>query len=210
MNDAFAQIIDPILRHVLEVRHRAAEGDHPALEEVRAELQRLFGEAEQRAAVARDTSANFALARYALVYWADEVLINSAWAHAEAWRNHILEWDYYRENLGGEKFFEKADEAERLADTDPLEVFFTCVALGFQGRLGFSKTDLRRWVERAYARIAGGASQTDRFLPDDDRNAFVPLEPLPGKARLLLASALVSATALATLAGYIAAMHIYY
>lgn len=206
MNDAFAQIIDPIVRHVLEVRRLAAEGAHPALEETRAEMLRLFGEAEQRAATARDTSANFGLARYALVYWADEVLINSPWTQAEAWRNHILEWEYYHENLGGEKFYEKAEEAERLADTDPLEVFFLCVALGFQGRLGFSKADLRRWVERAYARIAGGAAHPDRFLPDDDRNAFAPLGPMPGKTRLLVASVLVSATALVTLFGYIVAL----
>lgn len=208
MNDAFAQIADPIFRTALELRRGADRGEHRPLEAVKADLLSLFAEAEQKAATACETAANFSLARYALVYWTDEVLINSNWSHAEEWRNHILEWEYFRENVGGEKFYEKAAEAERLSDTDPLEVFFLCVALGFQGKLAFSPPELRRWVERVYGRLAGGSQHPERFLPDDDRGSGLDeLGPLPGQTRLLAASVLVSATALVTLAGFLLALH---
>ncbi len=189
MNDAFAQIVDPIFRSILELRRAAEQGEHPPLEAVKADLLGLFAEADQKAGTARDTAANFALTRYALVYWADDVLINSPWSHADEWRNHILEWEYFRENVGGEKFYEKAAEAERLADTDPLEVFFLCVALGFQGKLAFSPPELRRWIERTYARLAGSSQHPDRFLPDDRGarpqrvGAVTRPGPTPGRQR---------------------------
>src|SRR4051794_23013228 len=104
MRDAFAQVIDPILRHVIELRQGAERGDHPPLEAVRADLLARFAEAEQKAATARETGASFGLVKFALVYWADEVLINSSWKHADAWRNHILEWEYFGENVGGDRF----------------------------------------------------------------------------------------------------------
>src|SRR4051812_36824459 len=204
MKDAFGQVIDPILRYVIELRRGADQGAHPTLEQVRADLIGLFAEAEQKAAGARDTAASYGLVKYALVYWADEVLINSAWSHADEWRYHILEWEFFRENVGGEKFYEKAEESERLSDTDPLEVFFLCVTLGFQGKLGFEKTQLRRWVERVYSRLAAANQAPDKFLPDDEnRDGLAPLGPLPGKTLLLKVSILVSVTALATLAGFL-------
>ena len=210
MKDAFGQVIDPVLRYVIDLRRGADRGEHPAIESVKSDLLGLFAEAEQKAGAARETSASFGLVKYALVYWADEVLINSSWAHADGWRYHILEWEYFRENVGGEKFFEKADEAERLNDTSPLEVFFLCVTLGFQGKLGFDKTQLRRWIERAYNRLAAANQAPERFLPDDaDRDALEPLGPLPGKTLLLRVSMLVSASALATLAGFLYAIQRY-
>ncbi len=38
MNDAFAQVIDPILRSVLTIRQDAEAGQHPPLEAVKADL----------------------------------------------------------------------------------------------------------------------------------------------------------------------------
>src|SRR4051812_17732973 len=101
MKDAFGQVIDPILRYVIDLRRGAEHGDNPALDPVRADLIALFNEAEQKAAAARDTSANYGLVKFALVYWTDEILINSKWTHAVEWRYHILEWEFFHENVGG-------------------------------------------------------------------------------------------------------------
>lgn len=206
MRDVFAQVIDPIFRYVIEVRQGAARGEHPPLEAVRADLLAQFAEAEQKAATARETSLTFGQVKYALVYWADEVLINSSWRHADAWRNHILEWEYFGENVGGDRFYEKAEEAERLADAEPLEVFLLCVTLGFRGKLGFDPPGLRRWVERAYGRVAAANAPPERFLPEDDRGARGTLGALPGQTVLLGVSVLVSATALLTLGAFLYAI----
>ena len=135
---------------------------------MRGEVLALLAEAEQRAP--RELAGDFALAKYALVYWIDEILINSSWSHALDWREHILEWDFYRERLGGEAFFDRAREAEALSRTDPLEVFFLCVALGFQGKYTYSRPELRKWAEHAYGRIASANTHPDRFLPESPRD----------------------------------------
>ena len=119
-----------------------------------------------------------------MVYWIDEVLINSGWDHATEWKQHILEWDIYQERLRADRFYEIAHEAETLAGTDPLETFFLCVALGFRGRYVDRPKELEAWAERVYNRIVAGSHQPDKFMPDDSgRNA--PLQPLAGKSVLL-------------------------
>ncbi|MEO6810779.1 MAG: DotU family type IV/VI secretion system protein, partial [Isosphaeraceae bacterium] len=110
------------------------------------------------------------------------------------------------ERLGGEQFYDKAREAESLTSTDPLEAFYLCVALGFQGKFGSNRLELQRWGERVYGRIASGGKPPERFLPDESREVE-PIQPLPGKTVLLTVSILVSATALITLACFILAVH---
>lgn len=206
MNDAFAQIVGPVFQHVIDLQQQLRHDEHPPLADTRHRLLSLLGEAEQKAAVSREQAHDFALARYALVYWIDEVLINSSWSYSGAWRDQILEWDFYQERLGGEQFYDKAREAESLTSTDPLEVFYLCVALGFQGKYGSNRLELQRWGERVYGRIASGSKPPERFLPDEARETE-PIRPLPGKSVLLAVSILVSATALITLACFILATH---
>jgi type VI secretion system protein ImpK len=206
MNDAFAQLVTPVLKHGTDLQRRIEEGEQPDLHEVKAELLDLFASAESRAGATRELAAEFALAKFALVYWADEILIDSPWTHADAWRAHILEWDYYKDNHGGDKFYDRAEDALRLSGIDPLETFFLCVALGFQGKYATSKPDLKLWAERAYARITSGAPPSERYLPDEPRSAG-RIRPLPGKTILLTVSALAAGTMLATLVGFLLAAH---
>lgn len=208
MNDAYAQLVGPIFQYVIDFPRRLADGENPALTELRSDLVALLTEAEQRAST-RDLAADFAPARYALIYWVDEILINSTWSHALEWREHILEWEYYRERLGGEEFFEKARQAEGLTRTEPLEVFFLCVALGFQGKYANNPAELGRWAARVYERVASASQQADRFLPDNPTEAELgPLRPLPGKSALLSVSVLVSVTTLVTLAFFLLTVHL--
>lgn len=209
MNDAFAELVGPIFQHVIDFQDRLEQGDHPALEAEREHILTLLEESTQRARTARELSADFELAKYALVYWIDEVLINSTWTHAEAWRKQILEWDFYRENVGGDRFFEKAREGEELSNTDALETFYLCVALGFRGKYAFTPTELQNWSARGYAKIVAGSKQPERFLPDDARDVEIePLGPLPGKSILLAVSILVSISALVTLVCFLLAVHL--
>src|SRR5262249_19426289 len=138
-----------------------------ALGPAREQLWVSLEEAEQQAGASSQLAHDFALAKHALVYWIDEVLINSSWEHAMEWRQHILEWDIYQERLRADRFYEKAHEAEALPPTDPLETFYLGVALGFRGRYIDSPAELRKWADRVYHRIAAGSQQSDKFLPDD-------------------------------------------
>ncbi|MBX6313762.1 MAG: DotU family type IV/VI secretion system protein [Isosphaeraceae bacterium] len=209
MKEPFSQLVTPVIQYVIDLQRRLQRGEDPGLREVRDQLLGLLDEAEQRATAASDLAADYDLAKHALVYWIDEVLINSRWSQAADWREHILEWDFFRERLGGEKFFDKAEEAERRAGTDPLEVFFLCVALGFQGKYAARRPELQRWAARVFGRIAAGASPPERFLPDDPDDATnAPLQPLPGKTVLLAVSVLTSVTVLVTLACFLLSVHL--
>jgi type VI secretion system protein ImpK len=205
MTDVFASLVSPVFQFLIDLQHRLEQGESPALESEREHILSLLGEADQKAATSSQLAHDWDLARRALVYWIDEILINSSWKHALAWRQHILEWDLYQERLRADRFYEIAQEAEALAGTDPLETFYLCVALGFRGRHVDSPAELRKWSERVYNRILAGGQQAEKFLPDEPIERE-PLRPLPGPSMLLAVSILVSITALFTLACFVLAV----
>jgi type VI secretion system protein ImpK len=205
MTDVFASLVSPVFQQVINLQRRLEEGEDPALEPEREQILAALADAEQKAAASSQLAHDFDLAKHALVYWTDEVLINSRWAHALEWRQRILEWDIYQERLRADRFFEKAQEAEALANTDPLETYFLCVALGFRGRHADGQAELRRWAERVYNRVVAGGQQPDKFLPDEAIERE-PLRPLPGHSILLAVSILVSFTALFTLVCFVLAV----
>ena len=205
MTDPFASVVGPIFQHVIDLQRRLGGGDAPALEVERRQILDLLDEADQKAGTSSQLAHDYELARHALVYWIDEVLINADGKHTLEWRQHILEWDLYQERLRADRFYEKAQEAETLAGTDPLETFYLCVALGFRGRHADSPAELRRWSERIYNRIVSGAQQPDKFLPDDAIERE-PLRPLPGPSILLAVSVVVAVTSLLTLACFVLAV----
>jgi len=104
-------------------------GAAPRLEDVRVQIRHWLGQFDVRGPDAEQ----FELARKALVFWCDELLINSPWAFASEWRNDPLEREIYGTRNRAWKFFECASFARGLARSDALEVFALCVANGFQG-----------------------------------------------------------------------------
>jgi type VI secretion system protein ImpK len=205
MTDPFASVVGPVFQYVIDLQQRLEEGENPPLESERKQIMGLLAEADQKAGSAGQLAHDYDLARHALVYWIDEVLINSTWRSALEWRQQILEWELYEERLRADRFYEKAHQAEALANTDALEVFYLCVALGFRGRQVDTPADLRQWTQRVYNRIVSGSQQPDKFLPDDPAE-YESLRPLPGPSILLTVSILVSITALFTLVCFVLAV----
>jgi type VI secretion system protein ImpK len=208
MTEPFATIVGPFLRAVVELREGFERGEHPDLHAVRERLLGLLAEAEERASRSSQLAHDFALAKHALVYWADEVLIDSHWRHALEWREYILEESFYKTRLRASRFYERAAEAEGLSGTDPLEVYYLAVALGFRGDHALDEAGLQRWAKRVHDRIAGSNPHPAQFLPREERGDLRPLAPLPGKSLLLAVSVLVSVTALVTLTCFLLAIHL--
>jgi type VI secretion system protein ImpK len=89
----------------------------------------------------------WALAKYALAVWTDEVLIDAPWEGSEVWTaNYTLEWEYFESADAFTEYFKKADEASKLpADRrDALEVFYIGVVLGFRGLYRDPSDDLAK------------------------------------------------------------------
>ncbi len=194
MTEDFARLIGPIVQHLIDFQQRLASGTHPGLREERDELLALFDEAQHRAEHDRDLTERFDLARHALVYWIDEVLINSSWVHAEEWKNYILEWVFYQDRRGAYQFYRVAPLAQRRNDTDAIETFYLCVTLGFRGQFREDPQGLVRWTEEIYGWIENRNQHPDVFLPEDDHRGSKQqsLQPLDGPSMLMIVSILVS------------------
>lgn len=131
MNDAFAARVYPTILYVLDLRDRITtrRGREPNPTDELPRLKQYLGQLDSRGADQRD----FELAKSALVYWIDEMLVNSDWSHASFWRDNTLERDLFDSRDRAWKFFDNAKSARSLGRPDALEVYFLAAALGFEG-----------------------------------------------------------------------------
>ena len=129
MTPKFAQAVDPIFLHVLNLLDRTGRGENPSPLDERLSIRGWFDQAE----AILGQSPEWELAKYALVAWIDEVLIESTWEGASWWNENALEVDFFNTRLANEQFYTKAKEASVLPRKDALEVFYVCAVLGFRG-----------------------------------------------------------------------------
>jgi type VI secretion system protein ImpK len=129
MTPKFAQAVDPVILHILQLLDRIARGESPSPQDERLKVRALLDRAE--ALVGR--GPEWELAKYALASWIDEVLLETPWAGQEWWNNNVLEVEIFNTRLCNEQFYVKAQEASTLTRRDALEVFYVCVVLGFRG-----------------------------------------------------------------------------
>lgn len=133
MTPAFARAADPVVLHVLNLIDRIERDNAPisAQEEQFAVMTHL-----DQATSLLGTSDEWKLAKYAIVSWVDEILLEIPWNGREWWNNNVLEVELFGTRLCFQEFFIQAQEAAKLPRRDALEVFYNCVVLGFRGLYG--------------------------------------------------------------------------
>jgi type VI secretion system protein ImpK len=210
MTDAFADLVLPIFRNVIDLQDRLAWGESPSLDEVKKQTREWIEGAERRAVVDPELSRDLELAKFGIVAWIDEVLTESNWGRSHDWgsEDHVLEWDLYGSHIRASKFYDMAERAERETSADPLEVYLLCVALGFRGLLAYNEENLREWTERVYAQVNSARPVASRPFAEDDELPRVGLAPLRGPALLIVVSILAAATVSLTVIGYLVAVHV--
>ncbi|HEX4150144.1 MAG TPA: DotU family type IV/VI secretion system protein [Pirellulales bacterium] len=129
MTIQFAQAVDPIFLHVLDLLDRISRGESPNPQEERMRLNALI----DQAGAMLGGSPEWELAKYALASWIDEVLLETPWEGVDWWNNNVLEVELFNTRLCNELFYRRAQEAANLPRRDALEVFYVCVVLGFRG-----------------------------------------------------------------------------
>lgn len=109
-------------------------------EQLRLKFDELFRTLETRARQSDVAEPHAALAKYAIVAYIDEMILSSDWMSVkDVWSGRPLQLEYFNEFSAGEIFFEKlqglrgTDNPKQL---DVMEVFYTCLALGFKGMHG--------------------------------------------------------------------------
>jgi type VI secretion system protein ImpK len=191
MTPEFSKAVDPLFLHVLGLLERIARDENPLVEEERLRIRGWLDQAQGILGESQD----WLLAKYALVSWIDDVLIDAPWEGRHWWNENKLEWELFGSNDREWMFFVKAkNEASPLARKDALEVFYVCVVLGFRGiyrdqaRAEFLSEqyelppDLAAWAKQTSMAIRLGQGRP----PISD--ASVPIQgarPLEGPATLI-------------------------
>lgn len=146
MTNDFGQRVYPVIRTVSDLLSEIRAGNASVdPQTVATELRTMLAQFD----VQGERRKEYYLARSALVYWIDEVLVNSDWEYANYWNNHTLERSYFDSRERAAKFFEKAEAARSLDNLDALETFYLCACFGFKGVYRDEKRDAQGDKARA-------------------------------------------------------------
>jgi type VI secretion system protein ImpK len=129
MTPKFSKAVDPVFMHVLGLLERIARDENPPVSDERVKIRGWLDQAEGQLGHGQD----WQLAKYALVSWIDDVLIDAPWEGRNWWKENALEVEVFNTRLRNEQFYMKAKEAASLTSKDALEVFYVGVVLGFRG-----------------------------------------------------------------------------
>lgn len=110
-----------------------AHGLPPAYEKARADVARMIKESEKCVDEHSVSRTDYDLARFAVLAWADEAVMSSAWEGKSLWQRNLLQRQYYNTVDGGELFFDRLNSIG-LHQRDVREVYYNCLAMGFTGQ----------------------------------------------------------------------------
>ena len=194
MTPEFAKAVDPVFLCVLDLLDRI---DRDEMHNVEEERLRIRGHLDQAEAMLGQ-GPDWKVAKYGLVAWIDEVLVDAHWADSVWWKENCLEWEEFKTLDRSEQFYLKAKEASSMRRKDALEVFYVGVVLGFRGLYRDSNRtealhealelppDLENWAKQMSMAI-----QLGRGIPPIS-DASEPIDgapPLDGPFTLIWASA---------------------
>jgi type VI secretion system protein ImpK len=112
----------------------ADEGQHFDAATLRAQLIGLIDQFNGHPLAQRLDPQELDDARFALVAWADEILLQSNWSGREQWASDLLQQGLFRTNRGGDEFYKRLSRLRPDQNAARL-VFFLCFAFGFRGQL---------------------------------------------------------------------------
>jgi type VI secretion system protein ImpK len=122
-----------LLALVAQLRATASHADPAGL---RRQLLERVGEFEALAAGAGVSTHHIGAARYLLCTFIDEVVDATPWGADGVWAQSNLLQAFHDERWGGDKAFKLLDRLSQdvSANRHLLELFYVCLALGFEGR----------------------------------------------------------------------------
>lgn len=131
--ETLSAIFSELFEYLLVFRDMPPE-DRPDFEPFRNRVIVSLDRAETTSRENRISPADFQLAKFAVVAFIDELVLNSSWEHKNQWKANTLQMLYFREHTAGETFFQRLKELEP-DQAGVLEIYFFCLCLGFKGEL---------------------------------------------------------------------------
>lgn len=207
MTPKFAQAVDPIFLHVLDLLDRLNDSHEASPQDERLQIIALLDRAEAIVGRGRE----WELAKYALVSWIDEMLVETPWSGGDWWSNNVLEVELFNTRVCYEQFYARAQEASGLPHRDALEVFYVCVVMGFRGMYRDTQMaqsllqahglpqDLAAWAKQTSMAIQLGQGRPPQATP---RREIEGAPPLRGKTAFVWSGFAVAALVLANVVVY--------
>lgn len=158
------ELVNPIFLFVVALRRKVARNLSLECGEVKREALSLFAGLERDAATHALTD-RWNRAKITLSYLVDEIAIMETWSGAEMWNNHSLEIEYlgHTEKMRGVWFFDKEyKDAIEAGDVDLMEILYTCMCLGFEGKFRGQTAQLKNHIDNLYARLPLPYREQDR------------------------------------------------
>lgn len=109
----------------------APEGARPTPSALRTQLMGLLDAVSQSSA-GQQAGADLDAARFAMTAWLDEVVSISGWHGSVEWEREPLQLTLFGTRRAGVEFYDRLNNL-KPDNAAALEVYFHCLALGFQG-----------------------------------------------------------------------------
>jgi type VI secretion system protein ImpK len=185
MRDDIAEAVFKVIQKGIVLKEQRDKGEQIDCEKAQTDLLTSLNDARLG-----DSSPDNLGARYALVCWLDEILIDdanpSAWG--QQWsKGYSLEYKLYQTRLRAHKFWDPGvKQAEARPGNDALEVYFLCFMLGFRGDYGNRPTEmandydnrpeeLRTWADRIRPQVMRSYAEEPQQLDNSTPENRVPL-----------------------------------
>ena len=131
------RLIDCFIPSLAFLRHfqNQPSGD---VASVKKQLDAMLTEALGAAQVAGKSDVDTQEALFAMVAWADEVLLAAPWSGAREWTRHLLQKRHFGVFNAGDAFFSHMEQLGPQ-QTEVREVYIYCLSMGFAGRYGYDR-----------------------------------------------------------------------
>lgn len=142
----------------------SCEQKPPELQELKDRVISLIASQEERAKTAGITLEAFREARFAVLSWVDEIILNSKWPSRSQWQHLML--TYYGTVNAGEQFFQHLNSLSSQAN-DIREIYYLCICLGFQGELAFGdgRRELQTLKQSLYKQLTANGQDIRQNYP---------------------------------------------
>jgi len=148
------------------------------------------------------------IARYALCTVVDEAIQMTPWGTSANWAQQSLLIHFFKENWGGEKFFQLLDKMSETPERflELLELFYVCLSLGFMGRFHLAEAAGRQAVadlrDRLFVMIRRGDKDVNRSLSSSWKGLEVEARRFKGFGVFGIAAGVAALLSLGVFAWY--------
>jgi type VI secretion system protein ImpK len=180
MPTATKTVVEPVKSFTLSLKDMLEDGVYllfllqsgnapNSANEFNKRIEQFLAQFEKNARNLGKTQQAVADAKYAFCALMDEIILSSDFGIREDWERAPLQLRMFGEHLAGDRFFDKLEmlRTDPVANIEALEVFHTCLLLGFQGKYLLEGTEkLNYLISRINQEITHARGGKAEFAPN--------------------------------------------